>query len=73
MSTDKEIYNHMNDQIKYLLEINRKKEMEIFKLELELRYKTIESNILKKSLDEAFDKLAIYSLQDLQNKYNKYK
>lgn len=68
MSTDKEIYNHMNDQIKYLLEINRKKEMEICKLNLELRYKTIECNILKKSLHEAFDKLAIYSLQDLQRK-----
>ena len=63
MSTDKEIYNHMNEQIKYLLEINRKKEMEIFKLDLELRYKTIECNILKKTLDEAFDKLAIHSLR----------
>lgn len=73
MSIDKAIQNHMNDQIKYYLEINQKKEMEIFKLNLELRYKTIEVNILKKSLDEAFDKLAIYSLQDLQNKYNKYK
>jgi hypothetical protein len=63
----------MNDQIKYYLEINQKKEMEIFKLNLELRYKKIEVNILKKSLDEAFDKLAIYSLKDLQKKYNKYK